>query len=340
MNKTNDIIIKRNNIQLTSGNTYDNIVKDNKPIYKKKIKITQTKPKMYMNKAVINNIRNKMIKLNTSNGNNTDHLLSPNFQKNNFNYNYNNSDLNDNFDKIITLNSYNVTHSKKMGNMRSAYTEPRREVNNNVKHLQQNKFGKIQELTVNLSKNENIFKNNNIKTNNENIDTNNITNVNDYDPNDINYNRNNGGINDNKMANEEVKKSFMENSQLNDNTININNGKTDNNKLNENKNGDNVSDDNYNNEIMTNNNNDYNNNSISNDNKNDDTDESDDNVTKEIIVKDVSTRDKRLNVLTSIKFVYLIASKLIQFLFLLFFKHKKPIFITTITVTDMIKIIN
>ena len=301
LNKTNDIIIKRNNIQLTSGNTYDNIVKDNKPIYKKKIKITQTKPKMYMNKAVINNIRNKMIKLNTSNGNNTDHLLSPNFQKNNFNYNYNNSDLNDNFDKIITLNSYNVTHSKKMGNMRSAYTEPRREVNNNVKHLQQNKFGKIQELTVNLSKNENIFKNNNIKTNNENIDTNNITNVNDYDPNDINYNRNNGGINDNKMANEEVKKSFMENSQLNDN--NINNGKTDNNKLNENKNGDNANYDNYNNEIMTNNNNDYNNNSISNDNKNDDTDESDDDVTKEIIVKDVSTRDKRLNVF--IKYVEL-----------------------------------
>ena len=297
LNKTNDIIIKRNNIQLTSGNTYDNIVKDNKPIYKKKIKITQTKSKMYMNKAVTNNIRNKMIKLNTSSGNNTDHLLSPNFQKNNFNYNYNNSDVNDNYDKIITLNSYNMTHSKNLNNMRSAYTEPRREVNNNVKHLQQNKFGKIQELTVNLSKNENIFKNNNIKTNNENIDINNITNVNDYNPNDINYNGNNGEINDNKMVNEEVKESFKENNQLNDN-----NGNPVNNKMNENINGDNVNNNN-NNEILTNNNNDYNNNSISNDNKNDDTDESDDNVTKEIIVKDVSTRDKRLNVF--IKYVEL-----------------------------------
>jgi len=296
LNKTNDIIIKRNNIQLTGGNTYDNIVKDNKPIYKKKIKITQTKPKMNMNKAVPNNIRNKMIKLNTSNGNNTDHLLSPNFQKNNFNYNCNNSEVNDNFDKIIALNSYNMTQSKNVGSMRSAYTEPRREVNNNVKHLQQNKFGKIQELTVNLSKNENIFKNNNkMKVNNENIDPNNSTNVNENNKNDINYNRNNGEFNENQKANEEVKESFKENDELNNGV----NGNADNIKLNENKNGDNsnnnIGNNNNHDEILTNNNNDCNN-SNSNDNKNDDTDESDENVTKEIIVKDVSTRDKRLNV--------------------------------------------
>ena len=67
---------------------------------------------MYINKTITNNIRNKMIKLNTSSGNNSAHLWST--------YNYSYSDVNDNYDKIITLNSYNMTHSKILNNL---YTE-------------------------------------------------------------------------------------------------------------------------------------------------------------------------------------------------------------------------
>ena len=67
LNKTNDEIIKRNNTELNPRNTYDFKNNENILVYKKKIKISHTKTKIYMSKATPNNIRNKMIKLNCCN---------------------------------------------------------------------------------------------------------------------------------------------------------------------------------------------------------------------------------------------------------------------------------
>ena len=302
LNKTNDIIIKRNNTELNPRNTYDYRPNDNLPIYKKKIKITHTKPKIYMNKPAQNNIRNKMIKLNRDNKT-CDQLLSPNLDKKN--------DIKINLNMNINMNAAkSLSNAKNVNNLRSAYTEPRREINNNMKNIEQNKFNsKIQELTVNLSLNENNL-------------TNNINHSNTIDSND-NYNENNNCekeevkvnndnnilINENEpmndTANENENTDKKENSQEKDknennnkeNNTNNNSGNNTNEKENENNNTENftVTNNNDNNDYIA----------MSNDNNiiNDDTDESDDNITKEIIVKDVSTRDKRLNVF--IKYVEL-----------------------------------
>ena len=279
LNKTNDTIIKRNNTELNPRNTYDFKNNDNIPVYKKKIKISQTKTKIYMNKAAPNNIRNKMIKLNCSNKT-ADQLLSPNFDKNNKN-------INKNFEKIITTN---LANSQNLNKIRSAYTEPRKEINNNLREIEQNKCGIIQELTVNLPKNEYNLTNN--INDNENA-------------NDI---KKGGGDKILNNGKEQINQAQTQTNKENNNEKSINeniNQDNTNNKNENNTNNDNETDNNNNTETITinNDNNDYN--AMSNDNNivNDDTDESDDNTAKEIIVKDVSTRDRRLNVF--IKYVEL-----------------------------------
>ena len=293
LNKTNEIIIKRNNTQLTSGNTYDFKTNDNIPIYKKKIKITKGKGKVkiYINKGVPNNIRNKMINLN-GNNKTAEQFLSPNFDKNDSK----NTNAIENIEKFMNLN---MSNSKNINNLRNSYTEPRREINNNLKEIQQiHKFNKIQELTVNLSKKENNLQ--------SNINSQNIINTNNNNENKI-YEKleNNHFNNQNDDNNNNLVKNEIENINQNENQ----NDDKDNNKETitieenvNNKNESTIGNEINNTETITNNND---NNSMSNDNNiiNDDTDESDDNVTKEIIVKDVSTKDKRLNVF--IKYVEL-----------------------------------
>ena len=291
LNKTNDSIIKRNNTELNPRNTYDFKNNENIPVYKKKIKLSQTKTKIYINKAEKNNIRNKMIKLNCSNKT-ADQLLSPNLNKNNI------KNINKNFEKIIATN---LANTQNLNKIRSVYTEPKKEINNNLREIEHNKFEKIQELSVNLSKKENILVNNiNNKTNNIKkqdifMDKNN----NDKDGKELN--------NEKEQINQAQTPTKNENNDNNEKAINENINQENINNKNENNTNDNENDNNNNTETITitnnNDNNDYN--AMSNDNNiiNDDTDESDDNVAKEIIVKDVSTRDKRLNVF--IKYVEL-----------------------------------
>ena len=172
LNKTNDIIIKRNNTELNPRNTYDYKTNDILPIYKKKIKITQAKSKIFMNKAAPNNIRNKMIKLNCINKT-AEQLLSPNFEKNSKNINFN---VKENLDKIAISHLNNVANVN-VNNLRSAYTEPRREINNNLNNIEKSKKGnKIQELTVNLSTNDKNLSNNNNNINHLNVINNNHNN--------------------------------------------------------------------------------------------------------------------------------------------------------------------
>ena len=290
LNKTNDIIIKRNNTQLTPGNTYDFKANDNYPIYKKKIKITKVKGKIYMNKTATNNIRNKMINLNQYNKT-VEQILSPNFEQQN-NKNLNNIE---NIEKFRSLNSNNYINNN---NIRNSYTETRREINSNQQEIRQNsKFNKIQELKVNLSKNENNLKNNeNSNNNNKNIIEKTINN--------INYqNDNNKNILKNEM--ETIIETKKENENKDTITIEENlDTKNENNTIGNENNT--IENENNNTETIANNNDNNEYNEANNDNNlmNDvDTDESDENVTKEIIVKDVSTRDKRLNVF--IKYVEL-----------------------------------
>ena len=307
LNKTNDAIIKRNNTELNPRNTYDYKTNDNLPIYKKKIKITQAKSKIFMNKAEPNNIRNKMIKLNCANKT-CEQILSPNLDKKN-NKNLI-SNINENLEKNIVSN---LTNTKNVNKLRSAFTEPRREINNNIKNIEQNKFNnKIQELTVNLSLNESNLPNKenqlNTNSNNDNISckkeevkVNNNNNILIHENEPLNETTNENENTDKKKEKEKENNENKNNKENNKNNINNNNE----NNTNENENENNNENNNTETITITNNNdnNDYI--AISNDNNiiNDDTDESDDNITKEIIVKDVSTRDKRLNVF--IKYVEL-----------------------------------
>ena len=312
LDKTNDIMKRNYNNQLSYGNTYNSFnskKKENMPVYKKKIRITQNKSKIFMHKASPNNIRNKFIKLNTTNKT-CGHLMSPNLEKNNINKQ--NLDINNNFEKIISLNSFNFAHLQNFKNIRCSFTEPRRESDTNIR--QHNKAGKIQELTVNLSKNDNKIKynynnntynsfihndyiaNDSFNTKNNLKEENNTYNYESIDDN------NKRTLNEEKPFNETKKDNYIVNENKNDTqdenikendmktNIELNNDKNQNiNQYNENEN---------NTETITNNNENIDYNAMSNDNNiiNDDTDESDDNFTKEIIVKDVSTNDKRLNV--------------------------------------------
>ena len=316
LNKTNDYIMKRNSTQLTFTNANESKSKENIPIYRKKIKISQVKSKMYMNQLIGNNIRKKMIHFNFNNNPNTK-LLSPNSEKSdNINISIN---INDNFEKINPLSTANIMHSQNMNDLRSTFTEQRGDIiSNNLNLKEKSRCGRIQELKVNLSKIEN---NNNVN-NNDKVNSIEIINNNNTEDNNNNLKKEDNNTFDpkNRDNNENIIKKEETNSktrETRDNNITNNNIEKDNNcemidsknKNNENKenneiNNTNENDNKNNPETITINNNDNNDvNAMSNDNNVIDTDESDDNVTKEIIVKDVSTKDKRLNVF--IKYVEL-----------------------------------
>ena len=306
-NRTNETIIKRNNTELNQRNTYDYRSNEILPVYRKKIKINQIKSNIYINKAFPNNIRNKMIQLNCANKT-ADQLLSPKIDKKNNNINNNiNKNINEKAENLISINSSN---SKNINNKRNVNTEPRREINNNMRETEQNKFGKIQELTVNLSRKENLLINNNKISNNNNSniyineeENNTFTNEDNF--NDDVTTENNGKLLTNEK--DQINQTKNKNNNENDNKEKNNNefNKEENSITDRNDNNINENENNQNTETITINNetNDFNAMSNSNNIINDDTDESDENVTKEIIVKDVSTRDKRLNVF--IKYVEL-----------------------------------
>ena len=288
LNKTNEII-KRNYNLLTCGNTLNSKIKERKTIYKKKIKISQAISKINDNFLFHNNIRNKMINLNKNKT--PERILSPKVEKNIDNRQF--TTVNENFEKVMALNSYNISHSKNKINLRNVYTEPRREVYNNIGNNKppQTKFGKIQELTVNLVRIDNLTKNNNLK-NNENIKPN-INNImNEEKILEIGNRKNNieeKGNDDNIQINQSKKDNLINGKNIEENNNIEKNG----NEITKNGNNNNI--ENIKNNNDNNDNND--NNALSNDNNlNVDTEESDDNITKEIIVKDVSTNDKLLNV--------------------------------------------
>ena len=167
LNNTNDKIKNRNN-HIIPGKTFDTELAERNSIYKKKLKINNS-INMY-SKPKLTKIRNQILGINLNLHNNSNDIigqyLSPNVEKNS------NQNLYVNKQTFIPLPLSNPQH------MRITYTEPRGEIdldsNNNSK-----KFGNIQELTVNLSKNRN--NNNNINSIYKNKDNIFIYSQNDFD---------------------------------------------------------------------------------------------------------------------------------------------------------------
>ena len=165
LNNTNDKIINRNKY-IIPGKTFDTEFFERNSIYKKKLKINNSinmysKPKLI---KIRNQILGINLDLNNSNNDMIGHYLSPNVEKNN-NQNLIINPRNE-FDKkqaFIPLSMANPN------NMRIAYTEPRREIDVDLNNDNHNKFGNIQELTVNLSKNRTNNNVNSIYKNKENI---------------------------------------------------------------------------------------------------------------------------------------------------------------------------
>ena len=147
LNYTNDKIKYRNN-RIISENTDEIFSNQKNSIYKKKLKKNSnlkayTKPKQI-------HIRNQIIDINlnlNNNNKNVNQYLSPNI-----NNNIKNIDFKPNTD-FSKKQQYIPSILSNPNYLRIAYTEPRREMNLNSHH--QNKFGNIQELTINLSKNSN-----------------------------------------------------------------------------------------------------------------------------------------------------------------------------------------
>ena len=285
LNKTNEIN-RRNFNQLTYGNLYSSKIKERKQVYKKKIKISQIQSKINDNIVTFNNIGNKNINLN-NNGRDSECLLNPNMEKNIGNHQITN--INENFGKILGLNSSKITHSKNRTSLSSPYTEHRKEFYNNIENNKpQPQFDKIQELTVNLVRNYNIIKMGNNLKNNENINTNTNNIINDKN---ILKRGNNSNNNINTKDNfDDIQFNLIKKNSLN-------NGKNIEEDNNIKENGKNVEN---NNNIETKTNDNYNNDYNAMNNYinliNNDTEQRNDNIIKEIIVKDVSTRDKLLNV--------------------------------------------
>ena len=228
LNKTNDVIIKRNYTQMTYGNTYDNKANDTLPIYKKKINITQPKSKIYMNKPVKNTIRNKMIKIN--NNKTAEHLLSPSNLDKNKNMNINTNE---------NMNLVNLNNSKNENNIRNVNTEPKIEINNinNINNLNNNIekeiqikkiVGKIKELTVNLSKKDNIIKDK-FKDKDKIREKDNIIKDNDIKDNNIKDNNiKDNNIKDNIITDNNIKDNIIKDNNLKDNNLKDNLSNNDN----------------------------------------------------------------------------------------------------------------
>ena len=227
LNNTIDKIKNRNNHKIP-GKTFDTKFIERNNIYKKKLKINNS-INMY-SKPKLTKIRNQILGINLNlNNNSTNDIigqyLSPNIEKNNQNLIINsNNELSN-----IPLSMANINH------FRITYTEPRREMDLDLNNLNNNnnKFGNIQELTVNLSKNRNnginsIYKKENIFIYSQN-DFDNCR-VKEYKINDINQNNSYKELNEDKnieneahIENEEfpLKEIIIKDVSSSDNRLNV-----------------------------------------------------------------------------------------------------------------------
>ena len=171
LNKTNDKIIIRNNYMIPAKN-FDTDINELNSIYKKKLNINISS-KMY-NKPKSNKIQNQILDINLPLNNKINEslgqFLSPNIEKN----------INPNLvinpkTDLVKKQSFIPPNLYSYPNIRMSQTEPRREMQLNFNPP--NKFGNIQELTVNLSKNNNV----NNKVNNQNKENVFIYSKNDFD---------------------------------------------------------------------------------------------------------------------------------------------------------------
>ena len=213
-NNKSDIIPNQNKTQIKNnrplGNNKNN-KKVNKPVYKKKIKITQAKSRITKN-TTRNNIKSKIISLNVNENNN---------------YIYNNSVQLLNPNLSIKSKNKNKVEQNKIMNQKS-FEENN---SNNLKQIKLTNSGEIKELNIDLSSKQNI--NGNISENVNEKNTNEVFNIN-------NKNYDNGNIEIRKDINEnniELDENNNEESNINDNNENIN---TNNNDCNEMSNGNNV----------------------------------------------------------------------------------------------------
>ena len=205
-NNKSDINPKQNKpqqkIDQPSISNVRNNKKGNKPVYKKKIKITQAKSRIIKNNNTRNNnIKSQLFSLNNNeNNNNSEQIINPN------------------------LNIKNKNKRKVEQNNLKSQKSFEENTSNNLKQIKLTNSGEIKELSVDLSRNQNI--NGNISENVNDKNTNEDFNINnkDYD-----------------NGNNEIKKDINENnnegSNINDNNENIN---TNNNDCNEMSNGNNV----------------------------------------------------------------------------------------------------
>ena len=275
LNQTSGNIKKRNFNISPKENDKISQNKRIKAIYKKKIKITQAKSKIFPNKNI--SIKNKIIKLSPNNKNNKTAI-----QLSNHILNIKNNDNNNEYYKNNENNSKN---------------------SNNLKKINHNIPSNIKEINLDLSKKQNIKERELINNkNNSYLNNNNINDISEKNMNMLNNKENkeqNNQFNENENI---INNENLGNKNDNGNNIEIKNDIKENNKKEnykqDNNNNNNKNNINENNENENTNTNINDPNGMSNGNNviNEDTDESDDNIVKEIIVKDVSTKDKRLNV--------------------------------------------
>ena len=198
-NNKSDIIPNQNKTQIKNnrpslGNNKNN-KKVNKPVYKKKIKITQAKSRITKN-TTRNNIKSKIISLNVNENNN---------------YIYNNSVQLLNPNLSIKSKNKNKVEQNKIMNQKS-FEENN---SNNLKQIKLTNSGEIKELNIDLSSKQNI--NGNISENVNEKNTNEVFNIN-------NKNYDNGNIEIRKDINEnniELDENNNEESNINDNNENI-----------------------------------------------------------------------------------------------------------------------
>ena len=259
----NGLLNKKVSNDLSISSNINSFNKLTKPVYKKKIKISQKKSNIFQNKKLQGN-KSNIIKLNISDKKMTSKILS-----------------NQNINKR-SIKSKNLNEHHKVMNLSS----------NDLNKLKQIKLKNSANLPKQNIKNE---KNNKSNTN---INSGNKSDINI----NINKEINNMVISDENKQINENSTNMITHGKLNidknaeKNIDNGNNMETEKN-IEENKIGmDEINKDKDSNEIIDINNNNYNGMSNGKHNMNEDIDENDDNIIKEIIVKDVSTSDKRLNV--------------------------------------------
>ena len=213
ISNNNDRIPKPSKTQIKNNQSLENIKsnkKGNKPIYQKKIKITQAKSRITKNNNMRNNIKSKIISLNVNDNNNkSEQLINPNLSINNKNK--------------------NIVEKNKIREQKSFEEN----ASNNLKQIKLTNSGEIKELSIDLSNRQNINGNISQNVNENNIKENFKIKNKDYD------NGNNEIRKDINENNIEVDENNNEESNINDNNDN-NENNTNNNDRNEMSNGNNV----------------------------------------------------------------------------------------------------